>query len=42
VTGLGEFAPIGWLFILGSFLKMTEAAQNHGLLYPNVPVMDLF
>jgi hypothetical protein len=39
VTGLGEFSPIGWLFTLGSFLKMTEVAQNNGLHY--VPVMYL-
>jgi hypothetical protein len=33
---LGEFSPIGWLFTLGSFLKMTEVAQIFGLLFPNV------
>jgi hypothetical protein len=27
VTKLGEFSPIGWLLILGSFLKITEIAQ---------------
>jgi hypothetical protein len=36
VTRLGEFSPIGWLFTLGSFLKMTEVAQIFGLLFPNV------
>jgi hypothetical protein len=28
VTKLGDFSPIGQLFIMGSFLKMTEVAQN--------------
>jgi hypothetical protein len=42
VTRYGEFSTIGWLFTLGSFLKMTEVAQNHGPHYTNVPVMYLF
>jgi hypothetical protein len=36
VTRLGEFSPIGWLFTLGSFLKMTKVAQIYGLHFPNV------
>jgi hypothetical protein len=42
VTRLGEFSPIGWLFTLGSFTKITELAQISGLLFPNIPVMYLY
>jgi hypothetical protein len=31
---LGEFSPIGQLFALGSFLKITESALIFALLYP--------
>jgi hypothetical protein len=30
---LGEFSPVGRLFSLGSFLKITEEAQMVGLLF---------
>jgi hypothetical protein len=30
---LGDFSPLGWLFILGSFLKIIEEAQIIGLLF---------
>jgi hypothetical protein len=33
VTGLGEFSPIGKLFSLGSFLKITEVAGTLGLRF---------
>jgi hypothetical protein len=35
VTRLGEFSPIGYLFSLGGFLKITEIAQIlvHGTSY---------
>jgi hypothetical protein len=31
---LGEFSLLGWLFILGSYLKITQLAQFSGLLFP--------
>jgi hypothetical protein len=42
VTRLGEFLPIGWLFTLGGFLKITEVAQMHVLVVPNLSVTYLF
>jgi hypothetical protein len=27
VTRLGEFSPIGWLFTLAKFMKITEVAE---------------
>jgi hypothetical protein len=36
VTRLGEFSPIGWLFLLGSYLRITEVAHIFGLLYSSV------
>ena len=43
MTGLGEFLPIGRLFSLGSFSKITEVAQISGLLISAVknPVLIL-
>jgi hypothetical protein len=32
VTGLGEISPIGRLFTLGTFLKITKEVQNFGPL----------
>jgi hypothetical protein len=34
VTRLGEFSPLGQLFTLSSFSKITEVAQTFGLLFP--------
>jgi hypothetical protein len=34
VTRLGEFSPIGRLFVLVRFFLMTEKARNFGLLSP--------
>jgi hypothetical protein len=34
VTRLGQFLPIGWLFTLGSVLKLTKVAKFLGLLFP--------
>jgi hypothetical protein len=34
VTGLDEFSPNGWLFTLGSGLKITEVAPISGQLFP--------
>jgi hypothetical protein len=42
VTRLSEFSPIGCLFTLGSFLKITEVAQICWLRFPNVSVIYLF
>jgi hypothetical protein len=42
VTRWGEVSPIGWLFALGGFLKITEVAQMYALLFPNESVMKLF
>jgi hypothetical protein len=33
---LGEFSTIGWLFTLGSFVKITEVANIIGLLFPTL------
>jgi hypothetical protein len=33
MTRLGEFLPKGRLFTLGIFIKITEVAQNCGLLF---------
>jgi hypothetical protein len=33
VTGLGQFSPLGQLFLLDGFLKITEVAQNFWLLF---------
>jgi hypothetical protein len=38
VTGLGEFSPIGRLFTLCSFLKMTEVAQIFQTIFAIVKV----
>jgi hypothetical protein len=33
---MGEFSPIGLLFTLGSFVKITDVAQIFGLLFPRL------
>jgi hypothetical protein len=38
VTCLGEFSPIGSLFTLGSFMKITEIAQLFWLLFLSVKI----
>jgi hypothetical protein len=39
VTRLGEFSPLGRLFTLCSFLKITKVAQILGLPFSTVKVM---
>jgi hypothetical protein len=39
VTRLGEFSPIGRLFILSSFCKIAEVTRILGLLFSTVQVM---
>jgi hypothetical protein len=39
VTRLGEFSPIGRLFIMGSGLKITEAVHIFGPLFSTVPTI---
>jgi hypothetical protein len=40
VTRLGEFAPNGWLFTLGIFMKIAEAAHIFGLPFSTIKVMQ--
>jgi hypothetical protein len=42
VTRLGEFSPIGWLFTLGSFLKMTQVADILGNFSPRLRLWNNF
>jgi hypothetical protein len=35
VTRLAEFSPIGRLFTLGGFLKITEVAHSFGDFFPS-------
>jgi hypothetical protein len=39
VTRLGESSPIGWLFALISFMKMTEVERIFGYFLSKVQVM---
>jgi microcystin-dependent protein len=34
IRGLGEFSPIGWLFIFGQFFNIVEVSAIFGLLFP--------
>jgi hypothetical protein len=36
VTRLSEFSPTGWLFTLGSFLKITNVAEMLGYFFPQL------
>jgi hypothetical protein len=39
VTRLGDFSPIGRLFTLGLFTKITKVAQMFGLIFTTAKVM---
>jgi hypothetical protein len=39
VTSLCDFSPLGQLFALGGFLKITEVAKNFGLIFAAEKIM---